>query len=67
MINIVTNFLNQFSWIMNMTDNKIMKYAKIAIGLHVGINFYELIMVRVFSSNSLSLGEGLHYVNDHRR
>ena len=34
-----------FSWIMNLSDDKIMKYAKTAIFFHVGVNIYELTMV----------------------
>ena len=33
------------SWLINVSDDKIMKNAKIAIGLHLVINSYDLTMV----------------------
>ena len=35
-----------FSWLTNLTDDKIMRNAKIAIGLHLSVNCFELTMVR---------------------
>ena len=45
------NYHSLLSWIMNLTDDKIMKFAKIAIGLHLCLNCYELTMViaRIFA------------------
>ena len=47
------------SWLMNLGDDKIMKNAKIAIGLHLVINCYEITMVR--QTSLLEDDSGLTY------